>query len=105
MARDEYMMEFDENFQNDRLLNTARLGIEASRFFAGPVGKHVIAKSEEQIEEAYKRLSVENPDDAGAIRQHQFDIAVARAIPTWLATAITNGLHAERQIEEEEATD
>jgi hypothetical protein len=100
--KDEYAQEYTDRFQEDVLVNTAQLGLEAQQFFASNIGRLVVSRAEKQIEEAYKALSIVDPDSPSDIRQLQFDIAVARAVPGWLSLVIQDGVVAERQIDEEE---
>lgn len=104
MAHDEYNQQYTDAFQEDRLLQTAQLGLDAQRFFSSNVGRLIVSKAEKQIEDGYKALSIADPDNPGQIRALQFDIAVARAVPQWVAHVIQDGVVAERQIREEEAS-
>jgi len=96
------MSSIDGLFQDDPLFARAMLGQEAERFIKGPVGRHVIARAEKQIEQAYQALSVADPEDPKLIRDLQHKISVARAVPHWLALAVQDGIMAEQQIEREE---
>jgi hypothetical protein len=101
MAHDEYMQEFDM-VENDRQLQAASMGIEAERFLRSKLGKYILERVEQEIEEGYKALSIADPDSPGSIRHHQFNIAVARTVPQWLAAVIRDGRAAEAAIREEE---
>lgn len=89
-------------FRDDPLFARAMLGQEAAAFMRGPVGRHVIRRAEQEIEQAYQALSLADAENPKLIRELQHQIAVARAIPQWLATAIQEGFLAEQQIEREE---
>lgn len=102
MAYDEYGQAHQGNILDDMMLVKARHGIEAERFFHSNVGRLIVAKAEEEIGKAYKALSLVDPDNASQVRAYQFDIAVARAVPEWLAVIIQEGEVAARTIREEE---
>lgn len=96
------MSGLDDLFRDDPLFAKAMLGQEAERFMNGNVGRHVVRQAEKEIEQAYQALSVADPEDAALIRKLQTRIAVARAIPQWLALAVQDGYMAEEQIQREE---
>lgn len=89
-------------FRDDPLFARAMLGQEAERFMNSPVGRHVISRAETEIEHAYQALSVADAENPKLIRDLQNRIAVARAVPQWLALAVQDGVMAEQQIQNEE---
>ena len=92
-------------FRDDPLFAKAMLGQEATRFMNGQVGRHVVARAEREIEQAYQALSVADAEDPRLIRDLQNQIAIARAIPQWLASAVNEGLLAEVQIQQEDVVE
>lgn len=88
---------------DDPLFARATLGIEAEKFLGSRIGRFIIERAEEEIEQAYQKLAVVDPEDTGVIRDLQGQIAVARAIPNWVGLAIQDGIQAEAIIREEEA--
>lgn len=88
---------------DDPLFVRARLGTEAEAFLQTNLGQHILRKAEEDIESAYKALSLVDPFDTNAVIELQNRIKVARAIPQWLAETVNEGHLAASVIEEEEA--
>jgi predicted ATP-dependent serine protease len=87
----------------ESLIKEAQLGIEAEEFLATDLGRYLIARANEEREEAIELLITEDPNNIRAITKLQNKIAVVDSIQTWIANAIQNGYYAESEIRESES--
>lgn len=76
-------------------------GIEVETFFAGNIGKYLLARSEEEVNKAVKELKEVAPEDAAAISRLQHVIKRNEDVERWLAEIIQGGRDARVQIDEE----
>lgn len=95
----------DEGQVEDLLLTEARIGIEAEQFLRTSVGQYLIGRAELEEREALESLGEVDPENAKAVREAQFRLQVARAVPRWLSDAIQSGRIAQTVIEAEENND
>lgn len=68
---------------------TIILGDDVARFINGEVGKYLIARAREELSKALTDLAGET--DPVKIRELQYKVQLARAIPEWLQDAIESG--------------
>lgn len=80
-------------------------GMDVEAFMRSTVGRYVLNRAQEEIEEARTQLEAVDPEDPKAIRDLQFVIAVARATTSWLSEAVAEGKNAEEQLAAREHTD
>lgn len=79
-------------------LRVVALGMDVENFLQGPIGRHLLARAEEQRKEALEALKDADPENAKAIRVWQHKIGVIDAVQQWLADAITEARNAEQQL-------
>jgi hypothetical protein len=79
----------------------ASLGEEAHRFVHSDLGRLVLARAKEEIEQAKDALLAISPWSPLArrkLRAAQFKVSVAQQFPQWLAEAIQNADEAYQQL-------
>ena len=74
------------------------LGQQVETFLQSSLGRYLIGRAEDDIEQAVEQLKRANPDRAELIRTIQNQIHVAENIQYWLAEAVTSGYNAQREI-------
>ena len=85
---------------DDRLAHSDRtLGVQANSFFESDLGKFIINKSKEEVEENKDLLTAVEPEDTTAIRTLQQNIAVARIGLVWIDEALNIGIQRFQQDE------
>ena len=82
-------------------LKAINFGFEVQAFLESNLGRYLIGRAEEQIEEAVEKLKHVDPENASQIRALQHTIHVAEDIQYWLGEAIQAGLNAQREFTEE----
>ena len=82
----------------DHFLNIARLGIDAEAFLATPLGKHLNAKAQAELDAAMNELVAADPDDVKLNRDIRNRIHVVGMLLKWLEETITGGKEAHRQL-------
>jgi hypothetical protein len=83
------------------LLKQAQLGIEAEAFLSTDLGRFLLDKADQELEDAQNKfLTLSTGDDAGLL---QLQSQAKRAInfKSWLAEAISNGIYAEQELNDE----
>lgn len=65
-----------------------RFGAEAEQFLKGNIGRYLLARSKEEIDEAVAGLKKVNPIDAVAIRELQNIIQRNEGVESWLGEII-----------------
>jgi len=88
--------------EQDLALAEARFGIEVEGFLNTSVGRYLIGRAEIEEQEALQSLGEVDPEDPKAIREIQFKLQVARAVPRWIQDAIQSGRIAQATIEVED---
>jgi len=73
-------------------------GLEVEGFLNGTLGRYLISRAEENVEEAVEGLKRADPEDSRAIRALQHQIHVAENVQYWLAEAIQAGLNAQAEL-------
>jgi len=89
--------------EQDLALAEARFGIEVEQFLLSQIGQYLIGRAEIDEREALEALGEVDPEDPKAIREAQFKLQVARAVPRWIRDAIQSGRIAQATIEVEES--
>jgi uncharacterized FAD-dependent dehydrogenase len=84
---------------NRELEAVITLGMDAEAFMRSNVGRYLAQRAAEEIEVARTSLETVDPEDAKAVRDLQFVIAVARATTSWMKEAIDDGRNAAEQLE------
>lgn len=90
--------------EEDTVLNTARLGIEAESFLASSLGKYLKGKADELIADQTAKLIQCSPSDIEQNTEYRNGIQIGALFITWLEDAIADGKNAQvyiQQIEDE----
>jgi len=85
------MAEQTENEYLASLREAIGFGLDAERFKYETIGQMVWRTAKAEADMAILELKCVDPDDAKAIREIQFRIKVAEAIPAWLEGVILQG--------------
>lgn len=89
----------------DPKLETAVFGRDVERFIEeDPIGRYLIARAREQIDEAAQALLTVDPTDAQQVSRLQNKAAVAGHIATWLGEAVQAGRDATVALQQERDT-
>lgn len=80
---------------HDTLIAEAMLGKDAEEFLNSDVGRYLLARAKEEIEQAQDELSSVSPWRRNRIKQLQSQVWRARSVKQWLAELITAGRQAE----------
>jgi len=91
--------------ERDELNAMQKLGAEAEAFIVSPLGRHLIAKAEDEVAAAVEQLKTHEPTDTEGIRRIQNDIRVAESFNYWLAEAVQSGINAISAMELMDAPD
>jgi microcompartment protein CcmL/EutN len=75
------------------------LGKDAEDFFKSDIGRYVLARSNEEVEEAVEQLKVTPADQVAEIRDLQLTISKAEGAVQWLNEQIIAGNQALQQLE------
>ena len=75
------------------------LGKDAEDFFKSDIGRYVLARSNEKIEEAMGQLKITPADQTAEIRDLQLTIGKAEGAVKWLNEQIVAGIQALQQLE------
>jgi hypothetical protein len=65
------------------------------------IGKYLVARAADEVQEGLLELKEADPDDAKGIRKIQFKIRVAESVVGWLAAAVDDGNRARQILEDE----
>lgn len=85
------------------LFNEARLGLEMEDFLTTAVGKYLLHRATQVIEEARNTLESVPYTELEEVRKAQFDAAVSRMAMRWLQEAVTNGNQAVHELQQLES--
>ena len=88
--------------ERDETLERANLGVEAESFLVSPLGRHIQARAEAEIDEAVVLLIDADPEDVKLGRSIRFKIEVAQGILTWLAEAVNDGRQAALELRQQD---
>ena len=75
------------------------LGKDAEDFFKSDIGRYVLARSQEVVEEALVKLKTTSANEMAQIRNLQLAIAKAEGAIQWLNEQINAGTQALQQLE------
>lgn len=84
----------------DELFREAKFMFEVTDFLETPIGRYLVARSDEEIERSLQALSKVDPENAKAVRELQTKIRVASSWQDWLADVITEGRNAHQQLQQ-----
>lgn len=85
----------------DVLFAEAILGRDAEEFFNTDIGRYLIGRCDQEIDEAQELLSRVSPWRRRRIQDLQNQIYRAKSLKDWVAELISNGKAAEALLEEE----
>lgn len=91
-----------DEYDNDRNVRIARLGIEAEAFMSSPLGLFLQGKAASEVEALTAELIDADPEDAKVNRDIRNKIHVCRMFSEWLGDGINAGLAALHQLREAE---
>ena len=89
--------------EDDFLLESAKLGIEAEAFVRSSLGQYMLERADMEIEYATVELIAADPEDGKVNRDIRSKIAVASSIKEWIVEAIESGQVAIIQINDNDA--
>jgi hypothetical protein len=73
----------------------ASLGRDADEFISSDIGRYLLGRCEQDIQDAIEKLSVVSPWRRNRIRQLQNEIWRAQSVKGWIQELITAGRQAE----------
>lgn len=76
-------------------------GFEVEAFLSSDIGKYLIQRADEEIEDAVEELKRADPDIPSVIRALQSKISVAESIQYWLAEAIQDGINSMNELNDQ----
>lgn len=85
-----------------KLHRAVRVGGEAADLLKTELGRSLAATAGEVMDEAESAIMNVNPQDSGAITQHQISYKAANMAITWLIKSINAGKAAEAQLLQEQ---
>ena len=94
-----------ENEFLSRLREAIGYGLDVEKFRHDTIGKMVWRRSQAEVWSALQDLKTADPDDAKSIRDLQFRIQVAEAVPGWLEEVFQQGRNATQQFLQTEIND
>ena len=80
--------------------NEIDFGMEVEAFLDSSIGKFIIGRAEDEIDDSLEELKHVSPEDADKIRMLQNRIFRCESIQYWLAEAIQAGSNALRELTE-----
>ena len=91
----------NEEIDDDMLLKSAQLGIETEVFLRSEIGKRMLEKAEQGLQEGVKRLLNVKPSDTDELLDAQNQCKRAIEFKTWVNELIIDGKHAEELLQDE----
>lgn len=88
------MSDNQRSLNADHFLNAAKLGVDAVAFYGTPIGKHLQAKAQSELDKAMNELVEADPDDVKANRDIRNRIHVVAMFLKWMDEAIAAGSEA-----------
>ncbi len=79
----------------------AALGRDAADFMASDIGRYLLGRAEQDIQEAHEKLAIVSPWRRNRIRQLQNEIWRAQSVKGWLVELVGAGKQAEAIIEDQ----
>ena len=86
---------------NETLMAEAVLGRDSAEFLGSELGRYLLGRCEQEIQDAQEKLSVVSPWRRNRIRQLQNEIWRAQSVSGWLAELVSNGRQAEAVLDED----
>lgn len=86
---------------NELLLAEAVLGRDADEFLSSELGRFIVGRCDQEIQEAQALLSEVSPWRRNRIRQLQNQVWRARSMKVWLVELVNAGRMAEAALDEE----
>jgi hypothetical protein len=86
---------------NDLLLAEAILGKDAEEFISSELGRFILGRCDQEIQEAQDLLAVVSPWRRNRIRQLQNQVWRAKSLRSWLIELINSGRMAEQALEDQ----
>lgn len=80
------------------MMETVRFGIEVEAFLEGKIGKYLVQRAREEVQEALNQLKTVSPDASSLIRELQGIVHRGECFESWLAEAIQEGWNTEQNI-------
>lgn len=87
--------------ENNPLEQSIAFGIEVENFLQSDIGRYLVQRADEEIEDAVEQLKRADPDEPRVIRHLQSRIQVVESIQYWLAEAIQDGLNSMQELQGE----
>jgi len=84
---------------DDDTLRQAKLGIEAEHFLHSALGRHLVDKAQDEINEFVDLLVEADPEDVKKNRELRNEIKVRELVGKWINDAIDSGKVAESYLE------
>ena len=85
----------------NQLLKDAQLGIEAEAFLSTDLGRFLVDKADQELEDGLQGFLNLSTDDKDGLLQLQSQCKRAINFKSWLAEAINTGIYAERELNDE----
>lgn len=82
------------------LMETAGFGIEVEAFLNSPIGRYLVRRAHQEVDEAVEGLKKADPTDVRRITELQNLIHRAESFDSWLAEAVQEGWAAEQALRE-----
>lgn len=90
----------ESNESGDALeLRAAKLGIEAERFLHSALGRHLVDRAQDEINDYVDKLVVADPEDTKINRELRNEIKVRESVINWINEVISSGKTAESYLE------
>jgi hypothetical protein len=86
--------------EENRLLGEAQLGIEAEAFMRSQIGRYLVQRAQNEIEEETALLIDADPDDIKTGRDIRNRIERCRMFLTWMTEAVNVGRKAHEELRE-----
>lgn len=87
--------------EEDRLIKEAQLGMETEAFLRSDLGKMLLNRAAQELEQGYQGLLTVLPSDTDTLLKLQSQCLRAIHFQQWLNEAITSGEYAERELSDE----
>jgi hypothetical protein len=87
--------------ETNTLWAEATLGRDAEEFMSSDIGRYLLGRCEQDIQDAVEKLSVVSPWRRNRIRQLQNEIWRAQSVRGWLAELVGIGRQAETILDED----
>lgn len=86
---------------SETLFAEAALGRDVEEFISSDVGRYLIGRCQQEIQDAQEKLAIVSPWRRNRIKQLQNEIWRARSVIGWLQEIVSAGKQAEAILDEE----